>query len=63
MNNYAPYLLPSRPPAAGLPRARQLRELLRAVAVYAAGGQRALEDYSRRTGGEVLRLTRQLTRK
>ena len=43
--------------------ARQLRELLRAVAVYAAGGQRALEDYSRRTGGEVLRLTRQLTRK
>jgi hypothetical protein len=43
--------------------ARQLRELLRAVAVYAAGGQRALEDYSRRAGGEVLRLTRQLTRK
>jgi len=43
--------------------ARQLRELLRAVAVYAAGGQRALEDYSQRAGGEVLRLTRQLSRK
>jgi hypothetical protein len=43
--------------------ARQLRELLRAVAVYAAGGQRALEDYGRRAGGEVLRLTRQLARK
>src|SRR3546814_2813893 len=31
--------------------ARQLRELLSAVAVFAAGGRRALADYSRRTGG------------
>jgi cytosine/adenosine deaminase-related metal-dependent hydrolase len=40
--------------------ARQLRELLSAVAVYAAGGRRALQDYSRRAGREVLRLTSQL---
>ena len=40
--------------------ARQLRELLGAVAVYAAGGHRALEDYSRRKGGEALRLTHRL---
>jgi hypothetical protein len=31
--------------------AAQLRELLSAVAVYAAGGRRALEDYSARRGG------------
>ena len=42
--------------------ARQLRELLSAVAVYAAGGRRALEDLGRRKGGEVLKLTHQLAR-
>ena len=40
--------------------ARQLRDLLAAVAVYAAGGRTALEDYGRKQGGEVLRLTHQL---
>ncbi len=41
--------------------ARQLRELLSAVAVYAAGGRRALEDYGRRTGGGAVRqLTHQI---
>lgn len=40
--------------------ARQLRELLGAVAVYAAGGRRALENYSRRKGGEALRLTHRI---
>ncbi len=42
--------------------ARQLRELLRAVAVYAAGGRRALEDYGRRAGGAALRLTHQIAK-
>jgi hypothetical protein len=45
---------------AGSPR--QLRDLLAAVAVYAAGGARALEDFSRRTGGATRLLTRQLGR-
>jgi hypothetical protein len=40
--------------------ARQLRELLGAVAVYAAGGRAALEDYSRRAGGATLLLARQV---
>ena len=40
--------------------ARQLRELLTAVAVYAAGGRRALADFSRRTGGAVPQLTHQI---
>ena len=40
--------------------ARQLRELLAAVAVYAAGGRAALEDYGRKKGGEVLKLTHQV---
>ena len=40
--------------------ARQLKDLLSAVAVYAAGGRRALENFSKKTGGEVLRLTNQL---
>ena len=40
--------------------ARVLRELLAAVAVYAAGGRAALEDYGRKKGGEVLRLTHQV---
>jgi hypothetical protein len=42
--------------------AQQLRELLSAVAVYAAGGRLALEDYSRRTGGATLLLTQQVSR-
>jgi hypothetical protein len=40
--------------------AQQLRDLLRAVAVFAAGGQRALADLSRRAGGAALRLTQQI---
>jgi hypothetical protein len=42
--------------------AQQLRELLSAVAVYAAGGRPALEDYSRRTGGATLLLARQVAK-
>jgi hypothetical protein len=38
--------------------ARQLRELLRAAAVYAVGGNVALKDYGDKMGGEVLRLAR-----
>jgi hypothetical protein len=40
--------------------AKQLRELLAAVAVYAAGGRRALENHAHHKGGEALRLTHQL---
>lgn len=40
--------------------ASQLRDLLAAVASYAAGGIAALEDLGRRRGGEVLRLTHQI---
>jgi hypothetical protein len=40
--------------------AGHLRDLLGAVAVYAAGGYRALSDYGARKGGDVLRLTSQL---
>lgn len=44
--------------------ARQLKDLLSAVAVYAAGGHRALEDYGRRGGSpDVLRLTAQIGRR
>lgn len=42
--------------------AQQLRDLLAAVAVFAAGGRKALEDYGRRTGGSALLLTRQFGR-
>jgi hypothetical protein len=42
--------------------AQQLRELLSAVAVYAAGGRPALEAYSRRTGGAALLLTAQVAK-
>jgi hypothetical protein len=38
--------------------AKQLRELLQAAAVYAAGGAPALKDYGDRLGGDVLRLAR-----
>lgn len=37
--------------------AQQLKELLGAVAVYAAGGLKALEDYGRARGGAALLLT------
>jgi len=40
--------------------AGQLRELLGAVAVYAAGGRRALQDLGKRRGGMALRLTHQV---
>ena len=40
--------------------AAQLRDLLRAVAVYASGGLQALENLSRSAGAEVQRLTQQL---
>jgi hypothetical protein len=38
----------------------RLRELLAAIAVFATGGMQALEDYSKKHGSEVLRLTSQL---
>ena len=40
--------------------ARQLRDLLRAVAVYAAGGRRALENLGKRAGGVVLQIANQM---
>lgn len=40
----------------------QLRELLGAVAVYAAGGRRALLEYGQRKGGLALRLTHQVNK-
>lgn len=40
--------------------AQQLRELLSAVAVYAAGGRQALADYSAGRGDRVRLLTRQI---
>jgi hypothetical protein len=40
--------------------AGQLKELLSAVAVYAAGGRKALEDYSRRAGAVVRQITSQV---
>jgi hypothetical protein len=42
--------------------ADRLKELLAAVAVYAAGGYRALADYSAKKGGEIRLLTAQLER-
>lgn len=43
-----------------LASADKLRELLAAVAVYAAGGYRALADYGARKGGDIRLLTAQL---
>jgi hypothetical protein len=43
-----------------LASAGRLKELLAAVAVYAAGGYRALTAYGEKRGGDVLRLTAQL---
>ena len=40
--------------------ASQLRELLKAVAVFAAGGLAALQDFSKRSGQQVKLLERQL---
>src|SRR6476646_4669478 len=40
--------------------ADRLKDLLGAVAVYAAGGYRALAAYGEKKGGEILRLTSQL---
>jgi hypothetical protein len=48
---YAPFDLNS---------ANQLKELLSAVAVFAAGGRLALEDFSHKKGNNVKLLTRQL---
>jgi hypothetical protein len=41
--------------------AGQLRDLLSAVAVYAAGGQKALQDFGKNRGEVVRQLTRQLS--
>jgi hypothetical protein len=41
--------------------AHRLRELLRAAAIYAAGGAVALKDYGDRMGGEVKRLSRAIS--
>jgi hypothetical protein len=43
--------------------ARELRDLLSAVAVYASGGRRALEDLNRRGSAVLRRLTDQLDRR
>lgn len=40
--------------------AKQLRDLLSAVAVYAAGGRRAMLEFGDKRGGDVLRLTHQM---
>ena len=40
--------------------ARQLKELLGVVAVYAAGGRKALRDYSRQRGEAVLQIAHQI---
>lgn len=40
-----------------------LRDLLGAVAVYAAGGRKALEDKAKRDGGAILQLTQQMSGK
>lgn len=42
--------------------AQQLRDLLSAVAVYAAGGRRALENFSNTRGGVTRLLTRQVSK-
>lgn len=42
--------------------AQQLKDLLSAVAVYAAGGYKALEQFGRNRGGAALQLTHQLKR-
>ena len=49
------------PTARSMPAAQQLRDLLSAVAVYAAGGRRALENQQNQ-GEKVKLLTRQITK-
>jgi len=39
---------------------QQLRDLLKAVAIFAAGGRKALENFSTKAGGLVLKLTHQM---
>jgi hypothetical protein len=39
---------------------QQLKQLLSAVAVYAAGGRKALENFSKKAGSSVQRITQQL---
>ena len=41
--------------------AQVLRDLLSAVAVFAAGGRRALEDLAKQRGGEVLSIAHQVS--
>lgn len=43
--------------------ASQLQDLLSAVAVFAAGGHKALENFSKKAGKEVLLLTQQLSKR
>jgi hypothetical protein len=43
-------------------RDQQLRDPLSAVAVYAAGGHRALENFSKARGANVKLLTRQISK-
>ena len=40
--------------------AATLRNLLRAVAAYAAGGRKALSDFSKKSGGEAKLLLQQI---
>jgi hypothetical protein len=42
---------------------QQLRDLLKAVAIFAAGGRKALEDFGKKAGGVALRLTHQMGQK
>ncbi len=39
---------------------QQLRDLLKAVAIFAAGGRKALESYGKKAGGVALALTHQI---
>ena len=40
--------------------AKVLKELISAVAIYAAGGRAALEDFGKKRGGDVLAITKQI---
>lgn len=41
---------------------QQLRDLLKAVAIFAAGGRKALENFSKKAGGIVLKLAHQVSK-
>lgn len=43
--------------------ANQLQDLLSAVAVFAAGGHKALQNFSKKAGSQVLQLTQQLSKR